>query len=173
MKTSLLISFLCLASMSGYAQYQYSTKNLPPLKNDGKRVAVTPAFDQPYTVVSEPAVYVYKRKDGLVVMECPGILFAPEHGTATVAENSSYQTTLDVTGDNTNVRSENTYMGNYPGSTARYIIHTVIPANAVPAYPSTPYTQLQDPPCYQYTTKRGLVVMECHGLRFPPEHHEN
>ena len=39
-----------------------------------------------------------------------------------------------------------------------------MPANAVMVYPRSAYTPLGDPacpPCYQYTTKRGLQVMEC------------
>ncbi len=39
-----------------------------------------------------------------------------------------------------------------------------MPANAVPVRPTTTaYKLFRDPPCYEYTTPRGLVVMECHG----------
>ena len=47
-----------------------------------------------------------------------------------------------------------------------------MPANAKMVFPKTAYTPVQDPscpPCYEYTTKKGLKVMECPFLWFPPE----
>jgi len=47
-----------------------------------------------------------------------------------------------------------------------------MPANAKLVFPKAAYTPVQDPscpPCYEYTTKRGLKVMECPFLWFPPE----
>ncbi|MCW3121503.1 MAG: hypothetical protein JWQ38_995 [Flavipsychrobacter sp.] len=151
MKTTILISLLCLGSLAGNAQtqFQYSTKDNPPLVNNGKRIPVNPAFDAPFKVVSDTPCYMYK-KNGLVVVDCPGVWFTPQ----------------TVTNEDINVQSQGTYMGNYPESK----VEAPIPANAVPVYPKGAYTPLTDgAPCYQYKTKKGLQVMECHGLWFPPE----
>ena len=157
MKTTIFISLFCLGAMSGFAQeHRYTTKDLPPLVNNGPRVYVDPAFDGPYKVVSDNPCYVYK-KHGLVVLECPGILFEPEgvktHTTSTVS----------VQDDGTiNVQSSDTYTGNYPKT---YKVDFTVPANATPVYPKGQYTPLvQGAPCYEYTTPKGLVVMECPGL---------
>ena len=47
-----------------------------------------------------------------------------------------------------------------------------MPANAVPAWPKTAYTPLEDPkcpPCYEYVSQHGTLRMECFYLQFPPE----
>jgi hypothetical protein len=49
---------------------------------------------------------------------------------------------------------------------------TDMPANATPVFPESAYTSAGDPscpPCYEYTTKRGLKVMECPDLLFKTE----
>jgi hypothetical protein len=168
MKTALIISLVCLASLSGYAQlkqYKYTTNDHPKLKV-GQRIPLTPVFNQPFTVVSEPACYLYKRPSGLEVMECPGILFAEAPSLGIVVNGRNNYSDRTVTSDNVNIRSERSYLGNYP---RRSVIQVTIPANALPAYPSTPYIQLTDPPCYTYVNKNGLEIMECHGALFPPE----
>ena len=162
MKTTIIISLLCLGAMTSFAQNEYTTKDTPPLINNGPRVYVTPAFDVPYKVVSDNPCYMYK-KHGLVVLECPGILFIPQGVTTDVPS------TVSVEGDGTiTVQSSSTYTGNYPKT---YKVDFTVPANATPVYPKGPYTPLvQGPPCYEYTTPKGLVVMECPGAWFPPEH---
>ncbi len=163
MKKILAISLLCIGSLSGYAQTEYTTKNPPPLINNGPRVNVTPAFDEPFKVVSDNPCYMYE-KHGLVVLECPGVLFTPEGGTL----DQGVPTAVSLQDDGSiNVQSSNSYTGNYPK------INIDVPANATPVYPKGDYTPLvQGPPCYEYTTKNGLVVMECPGLLFPPDHKE-
>ena len=47
-----------------------------------------------------------------------------------------------------------------------------MPKNATPAWPESAYTPVGDPscaPCYQYTNKRGLAIMECPFLVFPSQ----
>ncbi|MCD6011575.1 MAG: hypothetical protein K0Q79_1437 [Flavipsychrobacter sp.] len=173
MKTALIITLLCIASISGYAQlkqYKYTTNDHPKLKA-GQRIPLTPAFNQPFTVVKEPACYLYKTPKGLEVMECPGILFAEAPSLGIVVNGRNDAGDRAVTTDNANIRSERAYLGNYPHRSAlqKDIPRVEIPANATPAYPTTQYIQLTDPPCYTYTNKRGLEVMECHGALFPPQ----
>ncbi len=57
MKTTILVSLLCLGSLCGFAQFQYTTKDHPILK-ENVRIPVTPAFDGPYTVVSDTPCYM-------------------------------------------------------------------------------------------------------------------
>lgn len=78
MKTTLLLAMLSLASLSGFAQNTIDNKT-PNLKNNGKAVFVRPTFDRPYRVLFNPPCIEYK-KHGVVVMECPGIMMAPESG---------------------------------------------------------------------------------------------
>ena len=175
MKTALIISLLCVASFSSFAQlkqYKYTTNDHPKLKK-GQRIPVTPAFSEPFTVVEEPACYLYKSPRGLEVMDCPGVLFteAPSLG---IVVNGRKNPSPDrvVTTNNVDVHSERAYLGHYPGGSAirRNIPNVNIPSNATPAYPTTPYIQLTEPPCYTYINSRGLEIMECHGALFPPEH---
>jgi hypothetical protein len=177
MKTIIIISLLCIASMSSYAQYKYTTNDHPKLKT-GEVIPLTPAFNEPYTVTSEPACFMYKRPSGVVVMECPGVVFGPEQQVAASLYN---QPGNNVTTENIDVNNSRAYTGNYPTvnnpvlsnySNTYTIKNARIPANAVPAYPTTPYIQLQNPPCYKYTKRNGLKIMECNGVIFPPEHGE-
>ncbi len=161
MKTTILVSLLCLGSLCSFAQFQYTTKDHPILK-ENVRIPVTPAFDGPYTVVSDTPCYMYIRH-GLYVLDCPGIYFPPEK----TADEDNIAAYVPATGEIT-VQGEKTYSGYYPGQTALRR-DPDMPANAVPAWPSTPYIPLYDPPCYRYVDKHGLSVMECHGLQFPPE----
>ena len=177
MKTPIIISLICLASMNSFAQYKYTTNDHPKLKI-GQVIPLTPAFNEPYTVTSEPACFMYKRPSGMEVMECPGIIFAPEQQVDAYLGNPARNS---VSPENIDVNNERVYTGNYPSVnnpvvnnySIRYTVkNSKIPANAVPAYPTTPYVQLQDPPCYKYTTRKGLKIMECNGAIFPPEHNE-
>jgi len=183
MKTTVLISLLCLAAVSSNAQYefQYSTKDHPPLKADAKPIPVRPAFDGPYTVVTDTPCTMYKRHDGLYIVNCPGIYFPPEKEPVGVAVNpkpASQQTDEETATGGIRVERENAYSGYLPDrqtfcrADLNYCrVDPQMPANAVPAWPkNTSYIMLQDPPCYEYINKHGLKIMECHGLRFPPEH---
>ena len=161
MKTTIIISLLCIGSVSSFAQHQYTTKDVPPLVNNGPKVMVTPAFDGNYKVVTDEPCYMYK-KHGLVVLECPGIWFEPE------TKQTDEPTAMNVNTDGTiTVQSSGSYTGNYPKT---YNVNFSVPAHATPVYPTGEYTSLvPGAPCYQYTTKKGLVVMECPGAWFPPE----
>jgi hypothetical protein len=147
MKTTLIISLLCVASLSSFAQMPANA---------------VPAYPKtPYVQLQDPPCYKYINKHGLEIMECPGARFLPEHSTAR-QDTRSRNVTEEANG-NLRVESRNTYMGYQ----SRY---PAMPANAVPAYPTSPYVQLQDPPCYKYVNKRGIEIMECPGARFLPEH---
>jgi hypothetical protein len=77
MKTRLLIALMAMTSFCTYAQ---TTENkTPELKNNGPEVFVRPHFDRPFKVLFDPPCIEYKRH-GLVVLECPGIMMAPESG---------------------------------------------------------------------------------------------
>ncbi len=172
MKTMMMISLLCLAALTCFAQTRYTTNDHPTLKNNGQRIVVTPAFSEPFTIISEPACYMYKRH-GLVVLECPGVLFtSPASLASTESQAPPFVTTDNIT---TTERSRS-FTGNYPTRTNNvniFLNPARIPSNAVPAWPSTPYVELSDPPCYRYTNKRGLKIMECPGLRLPPANQDN
>ncbi len=117
-----------------------------------------------YTPVEDPSCppcYEYTTKRGLKVMECPFALFPPEKSaterTQTVTRTENNQTMA--------VESQNSYTGNYT-SCAKEL---GMPAGATPVYPKSAYVPTGSadcPPCYEYTTKRGLKVMECPNLWF-------
>ena len=115
----------------------------------------------PYIAKGDPECapcYTYTTKHGLSVMECPGLWFLPENGTAT------------QTAENLNVYTGNTYTGNYSKTCKR---DPNMPVGAVPAWPTSPYVSTQAPecaPCYTYTSKHGIEIMECPFLYFLPEH---
>ena len=162
MKTTILVSLLCLSSLCGSAQFQYTTKDHPILRQ-GERIPVTPAFDGAFTVVTDTPCYMYISKHGLYVVDCPGVWFPPEKRTADEGVAVYQPATGDIT-----VQGEKSYSGYYPGKTALRR-DPEMPANAVPAYPTSPYIPLYDPPCYRYIDKKGVSVMECHGLQFLPD----
>ena len=96
-----------------------------------------------------PPCYQYRGIHGTMVMECPFILPAQPGNTG-----SGPQTT------NIDLQSQNTYTGNYPACNKIQ----GMPANAKLVYPRATYLPAGNPacaPCYEYTTKRGLKVMEC------------
>ncbi len=163
MKKMMMIAMLCCTAATGFAQFQYTTKDNPPLKNNGERVYVTPAFDDKYRVVSDSPCYMYKRH-GIVVLECPGVVFIPETG-----DNCEGPTGVALQ-DNGTFRIENTNVCTGGHSTETFKVNYEMPAGATPVYPASPHTPLvQGAPCYEYATKSGLVVMECPGLIFPAE----
>jgi hypothetical protein len=196
MKTSLIISLLCLSAMGGYAQsvddeatarqdihnkaleiYCRTNGNMGPgtimhyktnYSNVHAAYPTAPANAVPawpsgsYTALQEPPCYKYKNSEGKWVTTCPGASFAPPQcQTPEAALNQIEQN------GNLNVKAEKSYTGNYPDL---HSVYPQAPANAVPAWPSGEYTQLKDPPCYEYTNKRGLKVTECPGAQFEPEH---
>lgn len=164
MKTIISL-LLCLLTICSFAKTKHPASN-------GKKVAVTPSFDRPYTVVQDPPCYEYKRH-GLTVMECPGILFAPqgtgdEHAAHKTNERDEDEDEVDeaVTA-NIDIHHERTYLGY---SRASYSM-PVVPGNgrhvAVSPDFTRPYTVVQDPPCYLYK-RHGRVEMECPGVLFEP-----
>jgi len=200
MKKTLIISLLCFTAIGSYAQsntnddnaaerqaikeradaiYRETNGNMGPgtemhYKSNysdvhaaypdapANAVPAWPSSSSQYTALQDPPCYKYKDKKGVEVMECPGARFQPEGGAA-----NETATTLDQSNGGFNVTRERSYTGNYPDLHA---IYPQAPANAVPATPSGPYTELQDPPCYKYRNARGLEVMECPGAQFAPEH---
>src|ERR1700748_16388 len=137
MKKTLFISLMCLSSIGGFAQIQYTLKEMPQLDDNGQPVTVTPTFNAPCKMVADEPCTMYK-KNGEVVLNCPTLRYEPQE----ICE-----------------QQEGQYSGYYP-----YKLDPAMPANAVPAMPvSTPYKLFKNPPCYEYTNKRGLVIMECHG----------
>ncbi len=116
-----------------------------------------------YTALQDPPCYRYKNTRGHEVMECPGARFAPEQSATT----ESSVAVNDQSNGNWNVNQEKTFLGYYPDVRSLY---PQAPANAVPAWPKSAYTELKNPPCYEYKNKRGLTVMECPGAQFEPEH---
>jgi hypothetical protein len=90
MKTTIVVALLTLISFGGYAQNHPDAK-APELKNNGAAVFVRPNFDRPFKVLFNPPCMEYKRH-GLVVMECPGIMMAPENGEYDKAMYTGYGT---------------------------------------------------------------------------------
>jgi hypothetical protein len=166
MKTTLLISLLCIASIGSYAQdnsTQVNTDKPAVCKKYAEmpKGAVLVWPKSAYVPVGDPSCppcYEYTSKHGLTVMECPGLWFLPDNATTAQAN-----TDLDV-------QSVKAYTGNYQKVCRR---DPDMPKNAVPAWPSGPYVSLQGnpecAPCYEYTSKHGIRVMECPFLYFPPE----
>ena len=193
MKPIIIISLLCLSAAGSYAQsndnttdrqaikerataiyertngnmgavtqmhYNSTYSNVHALYPDAPANAVPATPSSPYVALQNPPCYKYKNSRGLEVMECPGARFLPD-GNATEA------TVTNEPSGNLSVQKEGTYLGYYNNI---HSLYPQAPANAVAAYPTGPYTELQNPPCYSYTNKRGLKVMECPGARFEPEH---
>jgi len=92
MKATLILALLTFASVTGYCQTATDNNTTPELKNNGKEVFVRPNFDRPFKVLFNPPCIEYKRH-GVVVMECPGIMMAPETGDYDKAMYTGYGTT--------------------------------------------------------------------------------
>jgi len=190
MKTTLIISLLSLSAISSYAQsmdeetterqmiheramaiyretngnmgpetimhYKTNYSNVHAAYPDAPANAVPATPSGSYVATEYPPCYKYKNDKGREIKECPGASFT-NNGTG-----------REINADGTiEYRNEKSYTGNYPDL---HSVYPQAPANAVPARPSTPYTEMQDPPCYKYTNKRGLEVTECPGAQFAPEH---
>ena len=165
MKKTLLISLLSIASIGAYAQSNLGCKVDPNMPANA-----VPAWpSSPY--VSEQdnpecaPCYTYTSKHGVKIMECPFLQFIPQQA----ANNMAAVTPVPQTGA-LDVQNVNTYTGNYPKACRR---DPDMPKGAVPAWPQvTPYVSLTAPgcaPCYTYTSKHGIAIMECPFLYFMPE----
>ena len=159
MKTTLFISLICLASIASYAQAQPATA-VCKRDADMPKGAVATWPVSPYVSTQGPGCapcYTYTRKSGLVIMECPFLIFMPDQQTAdkeTITFGWEHPT-----GD---VKNEPKVCKRDPD----------MPANATPAWPSSPYVATQAPecaPCYTYVSQHGVEIMECPYLRFLPE----
>lgn len=197
MKKTLIVSLLCFTAWSGFAQsvdnnddadrqqihnralsiYCETNGNMPGAtmhyktnySNVHAAYPAAPADAVPawprgeYTALQNPPCYMYKDASGAWMETCPGARFTPP-----TCDNPQSALTEIQTNNGLDVNSENSFTGNYPD------LHTVYPqapANAVPAWPSTPYKAVQNPPCYKYINQMGLEVTECPGAQFEPEHH--
>lgn len=114
-----------------------------------------------YTALQEPPCYKYTNSRGREIMECPGARFSPPQCNNTVTALN------EIKANGNTIGSEGSYSGYYPGL---HNLYPQAPANAVAAWPTTPYTAVHNPPCYKYINKRGLEVTECPGAYFEPEH---
>ena len=106
--------------------------------------------------------YEYTNKRGTVIMECPFLVFQSE-GTGILLPGTS----MTTTSSSIDVQAEHTYTGNYPACSKK-----LYPAHTTPVWPKTAYTPTGNPdcaPCYEYTNKRGTVIMECPYVVFPSE----
>ena len=170
MKRAFIITLLSLATASAFAQTEdasNSATNHEVCKRDPNMPAnAKPAWPKSaYTPTQDPSCapcYTYTRKSGLKVMECPFLLFPPEH-------RNSKEVSMQTSNGNLNVQSGKTYTGHYSATCKR---DPLAPKGAKPAWPKSEYIPVGNTacaPCYEYTTKRGLKVMECHNALFPAE----
>lgn len=135
--------------------YKTNYSNVHALYPDAPANAVPAYPGGSYVALQTIPCYKYKGGGGREIMACPGAQFT----------DGSY---TEITGgDNIELRTEKSFTGNYP---TLHGIYPDAPANAVPAWPSSPYKELKNPPCYKYINKRGLEVTECPGAQFEPEH---
>jgi hypothetical protein len=198
MKRTLIISLLCLSALGSYAQtaddettdrqqiheralaiycktngnmgsgtimrYKTDYSNVHAAFPDAPKDA-KPATASGNYVAANPPCYRFKNSSGRFVTKCPNTTSAKCTNGKALNEDeiSSNQGSLDGSSN----FQHKSYSGNYPDL---HSLYPQAPANAVPAWPASPYTELQNPPCYKYTNKRGLPVTECPGAQFPPEH---
>lgn len=170
MKKIIIISILALAALNTNAQSSDAAAKCKKAPN--MPANAVPAWPKSaYTPAGDPSCapcYTYKTKRGLEVMECPFAYFPAEHSNSTYEAPVADVNTMSTV-NTLEVQAQNTYTGNYPGCPKM----PNMPKNAKLVYPKSAYTPTGDPscaPCYEYTTKRGLEVMECPHLWFPPEH---
>lgn len=171
MKKAIILSFLSFAVLNAIAQTDAPAvsgnavcNRIPNMPAHAARVWPKSAYIPIGEPASCPPCYEYKTKHGLVVMECPFLWFPPENEPS--AEGAvTAQTEPD---GSVEIQGQNTYSGNYPACKKE----TNMPANAKMVWPASAYIPLGNPtcpPCYEYTRKSGLKVMECPNLWFPPE----
>ena len=102
-------------------------------------------------------------------MECPFANFIyDKKATAATSPVTVPSSVADNSADVTFER-QGSYTGEYPKACK---LDANMPANAKPAWPKSNYISLVSPqcaPCYTYTNKRGLDIMECPGLIFIPD----
>jgi hypothetical protein len=161
-----------------HSNWKTTNSDIQALYPEAPVNAVPATPSSPYVALQNPPCYKYVSRRGLKVMECPGARFLPEgESTDATARNLNRENTPRVNRENSfdlrenngnlDVQRQNTYMGYYNNLQSLY---PEAPKNAVPAWPSSPHTEIMNPPCYSYTNKRGIKVMECPGARFEPEH---
>jgi len=108
--------------------------------------------------------YEYTNKRGTAIMECPFLVF-PSQSAEVILPGQSAVTT--VPGNNLDIQTEHAYSGNYPACSK-----DLYPAHTKPVWPKAAFKPTGNPncaPCYEYTNKRGTVIMECPYLVFPSE----
>jgi hypothetical protein len=163
---------IALDSQTIFVDTQLSLAPMPGLgtgatcrKSAGTPKRAVPAWPSKtdYTSLTEPSCapcYKYTTRNGLKVMECPFLLLPPQGGTPVTINETSTAAGFTL--------RHKAYTGNYPSCRR----DPDMPKRAKVAWPKAAYTPIGDPkcaPCYQYTTKRGLKVMECPNLWFPPQ----
>ena len=177
MKKITLISAMCLMSLSNYAQQidknQYFNNEKDICLKDPNMPAgaklTWPASE--YVSAMDPSCppcYTYTSKYGTDIMECPFVTFFPKQESRVAADNTVHPAEDNMV-NGMNVIAERSYTGEYPKSCK---LDPHMPANAKPSWPESAYVSLVAPqcaPCYTYTNKNGLVIMECPGLIFLPE----
>lgn len=171
MKKTLLISALSFISLCGFAQ---SSRTVNVDKAGCLREADMPANATPAWPKSDytpaPAqnpscapCYEYTNKRGTAIMECPFLIFKTQ-GEAVLLPGTSAVAPMP---GNIDVQVAHSYTGNYPTCSKN-----LYPPHTKPVWPKTAYTPTGNPdcaPCYEYTNKRGTVIMECPYLVFPYE----
>jgi len=170
---------LCITTIGAYAQ---STDKAVCKSFPNMPARAVPVFPKTaYTPLEDPSCapcYEYRSKYGYMVMECPYLRFPPEHGNKEVATTeairvpynaNSLDAAAKVETNTIEAQTQHAYSGNYPAVCLR---SPNMPKGAKQVFPKSEYTSLEDPscpPCYEYRSKYGYMVMECPFLRFPPE----
>lgn len=167
------MSLLAVAALDAGAQSANKTvcKKAPNMPANAVMVFPKSAYT-PVQDPSCPPCYEYTTKRGLRVMECPFALFPPEKSASERSAEATSHTEVTRTesngsGTTVGMESQNSYTGNYNYSRCAKELN--LPAGATPVYPKSAYVPSGNPdcpPCYEYTTKRGLKVMECPNLWF-------
>jgi hypothetical protein len=171
MKKIFILPILLLIASYGFAQTDapdHAKKTGCLTDPDMPRNAVPAWPKSAYTPVEDASCapcYEYTSKRGTVIMECPFLIF-PSQASSMLPGTSAVATEHDVNG-NVNVQEQHTYTGNYPACSKK-----LYPPHSTPVWPKTAYTPTGNPdcaPCYEYTSKKGTVIMECPYLIFPSE----
>ena len=121
-----------------------------------------------YTPTQDPSCapcYQYKNKYGHTIMECPFLIFSP--ADENVIPGAAVINVQATDNGDVNVQSQNTYTGNYPACD-----RSRFPKYSTPVWPKSAYIPTGNPncpPCYEYTSKHGVAIMECPYLVFLPE----
>ena len=172
MKKTFLISLLSFITLYGFAQSTDAPLNVSKavcLRDPDMPANAVPAWPKSaYTPVpaqdaSCAPCYEYKNKHGFLIMECPFLVFQETTGDLLPGTSAAM-----ITPDNSiDMQVQNTYTGEYPACSKK-----LYPPHTTPVWPKSAYTPTGNPncaPCYEYTNKRGAVVMECPYLVFPSE----